>query len=197
MEIKYAAYELTAVKPEQYPKGNLAEIALVGRSNVGKSSFINTMLNRKNLARVAAQPGKTRLINFYNVDHKLYLVDLPGYGYARVSKAEKAAWREMIETYLFSREQLRLIIMLVDIRHEPSREDQVMNECLLGWGRPSLLVASKTDKIARARIGERLEEIRVCLKMKKTDALIPFSAVTGQGREEVWREIRKYVPELK
>jgi GTP-binding protein len=197
MEIKSAEYELTAVKPEQYPRGNLAEIALVGRSNVGKSSFINAMLNRKDLARVAARPGKTRVINFYKVDRRLYLVDLPGYGYARVPQAEKAEWREMIETYLFSREQLRLLIMLVDIRHAPSREDQIMNEYLLAWGRPSLKVASKADKIPKVRMGERLNELRTCLKLKETDALIPFSAVTGQGRDEVWQAIRQYVPELK
>jgi GTP-binding protein len=197
MEIKNAQYEVTAVKPEQYPKHNVAEIALVGRSNVGKSSFINTMLNRKNLARVAVTPGKTREINFYNVDRKLFLVDLPGYGYARVSKAEKAVWQEMIETYLFSREQLQLIVMLVDIRHAPSKEDRMMFECLLGWGRPSLAVASKADKVSRVQIGERLKEIRACLEMRETDALVPFSAVTGQGREEVWKEIRRTIPSLR
>ena len=134
MEIRDASYEITAVKPEQYPKGLLPEVALVGRSNVGKSSVINALLNRKNLARVSSTPGKTRGINFYNIDQRLYFADLPGYGYAAVSKTMKASWDEMIGTYLHARDQLKLILMLVDIRHAPSKEDKMMYEWIASQG---------------------------------------------------------------
>jgi len=194
MDIKNARYELTAVKPEQYPAHHLPEVAMVGRSNVGKSSMINALLNRKNLARVAAEPGKTREINFYNIDNALYLVDLPGYGYARVCKAEKASWGEMIETYLYSRKQLQLILMLVDIRHAPSEDDQLMFEWLVTKGWPRLVVATKLDKITRGRISKRLQDIRSTLAMDPDETLIPFSAVSGRGRDEIWNQIRRIIP---
>ena len=190
MDIRNAKYELTAVKPEQYPVSSLPEVALVGRSNVGKSSFINALVRQKNLARVAGTPGKTRTINFYNIDQAFYLVDLPGYGYARVSKAEKATWQGLIETYLYSREQLRLIIMLVDIRHAPSPEDKLMYEWLINQGRVSLVVATKLDKLGRSQVNANLQDIRDTLKMNNSTSLIPFSAVSNAGREEVWQEIK-------
>jgi GTP-binding protein len=193
MQIKNAQYELTAVKPEQYPKSCLPEIALVGRSNVGKSSLINAMLNRKDLARVATTPGKTRTINFYKINNELYFVDLPGYGYAKVSKAEKAVWTGMIETYLKAREQLRLIIMLVDIRHAPSQDDRVMYDWLTGQAKPRLIVATKADKVPVTKVAEHLREIRATLGMPETETVIPFSAVAKQGRSEVWQGIEAVV----
>ncbi len=191
MNIKNAQYVATAVRPEQYPAHRLPEVALVGRSNAGKSSLINALANRKNLARVAAEPGKTRTVNFYDFDNEIYLADLPGYGFARVSKAEKAAWSGMIETYLETREQLRLIVMLVDIRHAPSADDQTMREWLIRQGRPSLLIASKMDKVPRGQIPARLREIRAVLELDGDEPLLPFSAVTKAGQEEVWSRIQE------
>ena len=189
MIVNNAKFETTAVKPAQYPAGNLAEITFVGRSNVGKSSIINTLLGRKNLARIGATPGKTREINFFNVEDKLYFVDLPGYGYASVSKEKKSTWGEVIETYLATRQQLKLIIMLVDIRHEPSADDKIMYQWLQGNTAPHLVVATKADKIPRGRVMERLKAIRAALGLGEGIKLIPFSAETRQGKDEVWTEI--------
>lgn len=189
MEIKTVTYELTAFKPEQYPNHGLPEIAFVGRSNVGKSSMINVLVNRKNLARQSATPGKTRGLNFYRIDHRLYFVDLPGYGYARVSKAEKVFWGRMIETYLNTRNQLSLIIMLVDIRHTPSADDQTMYQWLFERKKPNLVVATKSDKISRGQVSKRLQDIRATLGMNQVEPIIPFSAQTKQGREEIWNRI--------
>jgi GTP-binding protein len=193
MQIKSAQYEVTAVNPSQYPARFWPEIAWVGRSNVGKSSLINALLNRKNLARVADTPGKTRVINFYNINDQFYLVDLPGYGYAKVSKAEKAAWTEMIETYLTTREQLQMIVMLVDIRHAPSADDRLMYDWLVSQAKPKLIVATKADKIPVTKVAERLREIRATLGMPEAETLIPFSAVSKLGRNKVWEQIRAVV----
>jgi len=195
MDIGRSRYELTAVKPEQYPAGDLPEIALVGRSNVGKSSLINSLLNRKGLARVSSEPGKTRGINFYNVDDILYFVDLPGYGYAKVSKEEKASWAKMIETYLHTRRQLKLVIMLVDIRHSPTEDDKLMYRWILDRGIAHMVVATKADKIARRRIQGRLSEIRKTLGIKADASLTAYSSETGQGREQLWSELEKAVLE--
>ena len=189
MEIKIATYELTAFKPEQYPNHGSPEIAFVGRSNVGKSSLINVLANRKNLAKQSATPGKTRGLNFYHIDHRLYFVDLPGYGYAKVSKAEKEFWGRMIETYLNTRNQISLIIMLVDIRHTPSADDQTMYQWLVEVEKPNLVVATKSDKISRGQVSKRLQDIRATLKMSGMEPIIPFSAQTKQGREEIWNRI--------
>lgn len=189
MEIKNAKYERTAVTPEQYPSDHLPEIAFVGRSNIGKSSIINCLLNKKNLARVGATPGKTRVINFYNIDNKFYFVDLPGYGYAKVSKTNKESWNKMIETYLFSRTDLKLIIMLVDIRHAPSEHDQMMYEWILSRPISAIVAAMKTDKIPRSQIQNRLLDIRTTLHMQGETTLIPISTVNGQGIAELWGKI--------
>lgn len=189
MEIKTATYELTAFKPEQYPDHGFPEIAFVGRSNVGKSSLINALVNRKNLAKQSATPGKTRGLNFYRIDHRLYFVDLPGYGYARVSKAEKVFWSRMIETYLNTRNQLSLIIMLVDIRHTPSADELTMYQWLVQGKKTNLAVATKSDKISRGQVSKRLQDIRATLGMNLEEPLIPFSAQTKQGREEIWNRI--------
>lgn len=189
MVFKTATYILTAFEPEQYPNHQLPEVALVGRSNVGKSSLINALVNRKNLAKQSATPGKTRGLNFYDIDRRLYFVDLPGYGYAKVSKAEKEFWGRMIETYLNTRKQLDLIIMLVDIRHTPSTDDQMMYQWLTAWNKPNLVVATKLDKISRGQVKKRLDDIRSTLKMSDIEPVISFSAKTKQGRDEIWERI--------
>lgn len=186
MQIKDVGYEVTAVKPEQYPDRSWPEIALVGRSNVGKSSLINTLVNRKNLAKVGNTPGKTRVINFFRVNQDFFLVDLPGYGYAKVSKAEKAAWSDMIETYLNTREQLKAIIMLVDIRHAPTEDDRMMLDWLKFQGKPFLIVATKSDKLSRNQMNRQLQEIRQSLALGPDHPLIPFSAENKQGKDAVW-----------
>ncbi|HOQ36470.1 MAG TPA: ribosome biogenesis GTP-binding protein YihA/YsxC [Acetivibrio sp.] len=190
MNINNAKFEITAVKPEQYPKSDKPEITFVGRSNVGKSSLINSMLNRKSLARVAATPGLTRVINFYNVDNILYFVDLPGYGFAKVSKTEKESWGSVVETYLKTRKQLKLVIMLVDIRHSPTDDDKLMNDWLKCNGIPYLITATKLDKIPRSKVKERVCDIRKVLELSDSVKVIPFSSETKQGREELWNEIK-------
>ena len=189
LTLNNSRYELTAVRPDQYPTGNMPEIAFAGRSNAGKSSIINTLLNRRNLARVAMTPGKTREINFYNVDEKLYLVDLPGYGYAKVSKEKKLSWGAVVDTYLNSRHQLKMVVLMVDIRHTPSEEDRVMYDWLAGNGVPHAVVATKADKLPRSQVNSKLADIRKTFAMEEGISLIPFSAETKQGRDEVWAEI--------
>ena len=189
LKVNNAKYELTAVRPDQYPPSLLPEICFVGRSNVGKSSLINSLLNRKNLARVGATPGKTREINFYNIDEKLYFVDLPGYGFASVSKTKKTVWGGMVDIYLTSRPQLKLVIMLVDIRHTPSSDDILMYEWLSAFNVPNFVIATKGDKINRSQINLKLKEIKKVLSQDKDIKIIPFSSHTKNGKDEVWNEI--------
>lgn len=189
MNISNARYELTAVKPEQYPDKNISEVALIGRSNVGKSSLINTLLNRKNLARVGGTPGKTRKINFYNVDDKIYIVDLPGYGYAKASKKDQALWGEIADTYLNTRKQLKLIIMLVDIRHDPSQNDILMYNWIKHKNIPHIIAATKSDKIPRSHIKNTLIGIRKTLNINDMVKVIPFSSTNKTGKDEMWDEI--------
>lgn len=193
MIIKKAEHEITAVKPNQYPATGRHEIAFVGRSNVGKSSIINTLVSRKSLARVGATPGKTRQINFFNINDGFYLVDLPGYGFANVSKEMKASWQNIIETYLYSRKQssLKLIILLVDIRHSPSKDDITMNQWLRGFGINTLIVAAKSDKISRSQVNVRINDIRKVLQLDNSSKVIPFSSENRQGLEAVWKEIEE------
>lgn len=190
MDLNKARYELTAVKPSQYPTGLIPEVALAGRSNVGKSSIVNTLLNRKSLARVSSEPGKTRGINFYNVDDRLYFVDLPGYGFARVSKEEKAAWGAMIETYLNSRRQLKMVLLLVDIRHSPTEDDRMMYRWIKEQGASCLIVATKADKISRGQIHGRLQDIKKVLGLAD-ERLLAYSSETKQGRDEVWKAVNE------
>jgi len=182
-------FEISAVKPEQYPPINVPEVAFVGRSNVGKSSFINALLNRKNLARVGGTPGKTREINFYNIDNKMFFVDLPGYGYAKVAKDKKASWGDVIETYLYSRYQLKLILMLVDIRHTPTNDDKTMYKWVKSRNLPHFIIANKADKIPFSQINARLQSIKSTLNVEDKIAVIPFSSETKQGRNEIWDRI--------
>jgi len=195
MDISKSRFELTALKPEQYPDGNLPEIAFAGRSNVGKSSIINALLNRKGLARVSAEPGKTRGINFYNIDDTMYFADLPGYGFAKVSKEEKASWGEMIETYLNTRKQLIAVVMLVDIRHAPTADDRMMYDWISQRGISHMVVASKADKISRGQVQGRLAEIRKILGMKADVSLTAYSSETRQGTDKIWGELERAVLE--
>ncbi len=196
MDTNNARYELTAVKPSQYPEGNKPEIALVGRSNVGKSTIINTLLNRRNLARVSSSPGKTRGLNFYNIDDKLYLVDLPGYGYAKTSKSQKSEWGNFINNYLNLRPQLKLIVMLVDIRHAPSEDDKVMYNWIIEHGMPHIIVATKADKISRGQIKPRLKDIINVLGVYEGAPVIPYSSETKLGKEEIWNIIKAIAEEM-
>jgi len=189
LNINNARFEKGAVKPEQYPDNDIPEITFVGRSNVGKSSLINALLNRKNLAKVASKPGRTREINFYNVDDTVYFVDLPGYGYAKVSKEVKYAWSESIETYLNTSKKLKMIVMVVDIRHTPTDDDKMMNKWLVNSSLPYLVVATKMDKIPRSKLKERLLDISGTLKLDSNTPLVPFSAETKEGRETLMNYI--------
>ncbi len=190
MIIKNASHEITAVKPNQYPVTGFPEIAFAGRSNVGKSSIINTLVNRKSLARVGSTPGKTRQINFFDVNEKFYLVDLPGYGFASVSKEMKATWSNIIETYLYSRKEnfLRMVVLLVDIRHSPSKDDIMMYQWLKGFGLNTLIIANKADKISRGQINPRINDIRKVLQLDAAEKVIPFSTSNRLGLEKVWAE---------
>lgn len=192
MQIKRANYLLTAVKAAQYPEQQLPAVTFCGRSNVGKSSLINTLLNRRNLARTSAQPGKTRTINFYDIDGAWYLVDLPGYGYAKVAKAERENWRVMIDEYLEKYRGPKLFVQLVDIRHEPSVLDCQMWEWLVAAGEPALIVATKADKISRGARSKQLALIGRTLHVNAAD-IIPFSAVTRDGRDILLDEIESYL----
>lgn len=195
VDINKSRYELTAVKPDQYPGVQMPEIALVGRSNVGKSSIINTLLNRRGLARVSSEPGKTRGINFYNIDDTMYFVDLPGYGFAKVSKEEKATWGRMIETYLNNRKQLKMVLMLVDIRHQPTADDRMMYNWIAEKSLTHLVIATKADKISRGQVQGRLSDIRKTLEIKTGAGLIAYSSETRQGRDQVWKEIEQAIIE--
>lgn len=195
MNIQNASIKVSAVRPEQYPKDNLPEIAFAGRSNVGKSSFINKMLVRKNLARTSATPGKTAQINFYNIDDTIYFVDLPGYGYAAVSKQEKKKWGLMMEEYLNTRPNLKHTFLLVDSRHKPTADDVQMAE----WIRYSfgnlIVIATKLDKLKKSQIQGNLDVITETLKLTGNDVLVPFSSEKGTGREAAWSVINEIVKE--
>lgn len=195
MQIKRASYLLTAVKASQYPDAKLPAVTFCGRSNVGKSSLINTVLNRKNLARTSAQPGKTRTINFYDVDGAWYLVDLPGYGYAKVAKSERENWRFMIEEFMHGYRSDTLFVQLVDIRHEPSALDKQMWAWLTAAGVRCLLVATKADKISRGARDKHLTVISKALGAKKSE-IIPFSSVNRDGREQLLAKIDEYLTEI-
>lgn len=176
------------------PENLLPEFAFAGKSNVGKSSLINGLMNRKSYARTSSQPGKTQTINFYNINEQLYFVDLPGYGYAKVSLELRAKWGKMIERYLKKSEQLKLIFLLVDIRHEPSENDRDMYDWIVHNGFQPIVIATKLDKINRSQIAKQTKLIRTSLKMPKEGILIPFSAETKQGRDEIWSKIEELLP---
>lgn len=189
MAIKKAEFVISAVDPAQYPKKRVPEIALAGRSNVGKSSVINALVSRKGLARVGATPGKTRIINFYNIDDTLMIVDLPGYGYAKVSKEERMSWGRLAETYLTTREVLKVIMLIVDIRHAPSEDDQIMLNFIRESGRKCIVVANKSDKVGRNEQKKLLDQIRTVLSLPDDMEIIPFSGVKKTGVTELWGKI--------
>lgn len=175
------------------PRNELPEIAFAGKSNVGKSSMLNALINRKSLARTSATPGKTQTINYYNVNQLLYFVDLPGYGYAKVSQETKEKWGKMIEKYLRKSPTLKAVFLLVDIRHEPGKNDVEMYEWIVANGFKPVIVATKLDKISRGQIQKQTSIIRKTLGAPADTVIIPFSAETKQGRDEIWAEIEKYV----
>ncbi len=168
------------------PENNRPEIAFAGKSNVGKSSLINALMNRKSYARISATPGKTQTINFYNINEELYLVDLPGYGYAKVSEQEKEKWGQLIERYLHGSSQLKAVFLLVDIRHEPSANDKMMYEWVVSQGYHPIIVATKLDKIKRSQVDKHLKMLRTGLSLVPGTKIIPFSSMTKQGRDEIW-----------
>lgn len=184
---------MSAAKPEQYPQDGLPEIAFVGRSNVGKSSAINTLLGRKSLARVSGSPGKTRTINFYLINNEFYLVDLPGYGYAKTSKAERKSWGKMIETYLSSRNTLNEVVQIVDIRHEPSNDDVLMYNWLKHFGYGSVVLATKLDKVRKSQLQKHEKIIRQTLEMDKESMIVKLSSLKKTGKEEVWEAILPFL----
>lgn len=185
MNLHNADIEISAVKPEQYPKKGLPEFAFAGRSNVGKSSLINKILNRKSLAHVSGQPGKTATINFYNIDETIYLVDLPGYGFASRSKEEIKSWGNIIETYLNSREQLYQVFLLVDSRHEPSDQDKMMLDWIRAGQESVVVIATKADKLSKRQLEENLDMIYNSLSLTEDDILVPFSTKNDEGKYTV------------
>lgn len=183
MEIVKAEFITSAVEPEQYPVDSLPYIALAGKSNVGKSSVINCLTNRNKLAKTSGQPGKTRLINFYKINDAFYLVDLPGYGFARVSQGEKERWGHMIETFLTTSRNLLGIIQLVDIRHNPTADDITMMEWISHFNMPLIVLATKADKLGKTRIKPQVAKIQRVLDPSKVTSIIPYSSITGLGRD--------------
>jgi GTP-binding protein len=191
MIIKKCDFVTSAAKLGQYPESDLPEVSFVGRSNVGKSSLINSMLNRKKLVKVSSKPGKTRLINFFMVNEEFLLVDLPGYGYAAVSQAEKQKWGTMIEDYLTTREVLKSVVLLVDMRHKPTGDDKLMYEFLKFYRNKVIVVATKWDKIPKNAFKKNMDLIRNTLHIDQDDILLPYSSETHQGREELWEIINQ------
>ena len=185
MKITSSEYIISAVGPGQYPEDGLPEIALAGRSNVGKSSLINKLINRKNLARTSGQPGKTRALNYYLINQEFYFVDLPGYGFAKVSKEIRNEWAKFIERYLEKREVLKGVIHIIDIRHEPSKEDLMMHDWLLHLGIEVLTVITKADKLSRNQQGNMVKKVKQGLKLGTSERYAVFSSETGQGKEDV------------
>lgn len=193
MIVNNPKFEVSAVKSAQYPKNNLPEIVLVGKSNVGKSSFINTMINRKKLARTSSEPGKTRQINFYNIDEKFYFVDLPGYGYSKMSKKEQEQVGLFIEDYLFNRQEISLIIFLVDIRHNPTENDKLMYNYIISSGLPFIILANKADKIAITKVDNVVKDLQKQLNPIGDITTLPFSSERKIYKDDVWKIIDEYI----
>ncbi|MCY0875080.1 MAG: ribosome biogenesis GTP-binding protein YihA/YsxC [Firmicutes bacterium] len=195
MLIRSVEFITSAVRPAQYPDTGIPEVAFVGRSNVGKSSLLNKLVNRRHMARTSGQPGKTQLINFFAINEAFYLVDLPGYGYAKVSKDLQATWAPMAEAYLQRRETLRLVIQLVDLRHEPTLNDRQMYTWLSHFGRPPLIVATKADKLSRAAQSKNARVIRQVMDLPGDAPMVITSSGTGYGMDELWGHIEQVVHE--
>ena len=193
MLIKNPKFEISAVGPKQYPSQGLPEIVLVGKSNVGKSSFVNTMIHRKKIARTSSEPGKTRQINFYNMDDQFYFVDLPGYGYSKMSKKEQEQVGKFIENYLFHREEISLIIFLIDIRHSPTANDKLMYQYIISSGLPCLILANKADKIAITKVDATVKDLQKQLNPIGDIPTLPFSSERKIYEDEVWKIIEQYI----
>ena len=191
MIIKEVNLETVCGYTSKLPDNQKPEIAFAGKSNVGKSSLINALMNRKSLARTSAQPGKTQTINFYNINDVMYLVDLPGYGYAKVAESEKKKWGQMIENYLHNSKQLRAVFLLIDIRHAPSANDKMMYDWIVDNGYEPVIICTKLDKIKRSQVQKNLKLIREKLDLVPGTTMIPFSAQTKQGRDEIWNLIEE------
>lgn len=192
MVVKNAKFVISAVSPKDYPKGNLPEIVLVGKSNVGKSSFVNTLCARKNLARTSNTPGKTRQINFYSIDDKFYMVDLPGYGYSKMSKEEQVRSGKFIEQYLSIRDNISLVVLVLDIRHKPTEDDMLMYNYILSTNIPFMVVTNKADKIAITKVQDEVDRIKEILGISYS-TIIPFSAERKIYTDRVWEEFSKYI----
>lgn len=195
MKIKNVELEIVCGITSKLPETDKVEVAFAGKSNVGKSSLINALMNRKALARTSATPGKTQTINFYNVNDVMYLVDLPGYGYAKVSEQEKIKWGQLIERYLHTSKQLKAVFLLIDIRHEPSANDKMMYEWIVSQGYHPIIIATKLDKLKRSQVAKHVKMIKEGLKLLPGTTVIPFSAETKQGREEIWELMDSYLQE--
>lgn len=191
MDVNNVELIISAVRPEQYPETDLPEYALAGRSNVGKSSFINTMIRRKSMARISQKPGKTQTLNFYKIEEALFFVDVPGYGFAKVSKTEREKWGVMIETYITSREQLRGVIQIVDLRHKPTEDDRMMYEFLKYYDIPVIVIATKADKIPRSKWQKNAKIVRGTLDFDPDDKFVLFSSETKMGKDEAWQFIKE------
>lgn len=195
MKIKNVSLDIVCGVTSTLPQTGRPEVAFVGKSNVGKSSLINGLMNRKSLARTSSEPGKTQTINFYNVNDAMYLVDLPGYGFARVSKEESARWGRMIEKYLHTSQDLKAVFLLVDIRHAPGANDKMMYQWIVDSGFKPIIIATKLDKIKRSQVQKQLKLIRTTLEVLPDTLMIPFSAQTKQGRDEIWEVIDEFLTE--
>ncbi|MBT2688115.1 YihA family ribosome biogenesis GTP-binding protein [Bacillus sp. ISL-47] len=193
MKVTSSEIVISAVKPDQYPDSELPEFALAGRSNVGKSSFINKMLNRRGLARISSKPGKTQTLNFYIINEMLHFVDVPGYGYAKVSKKEREAWGKMIETYLTNREQLKAVVLIVDLRHPPTSDDVMMYDFLKHYDIPCVVIATKADKIPKAKWQQHMKITKETLDIDPNDQIIMFSSETGYGKDQAWKTLLSYI----
>lgn len=184
---------ISAVKKAQYPDTGLTEVALSGRSNVGKSTFINSMIGRKNMARTSQQPGKTQTLNFYNIDEQLIFVDVPGYGYAKVSKIQREKFGKMIEEYITQRENLKLVIQLVDLRHQPTEDDVLMYNYLKHFDIPTLVICTKEDKIAKGKVQKHIKRIKDKLELEPGDNIISYSSIKNSKQQEIWNFIETYI----
>lgn len=197
MLIKNPTFEISAVSPKQYPTSGLPEIVLVGKSNVGKSTFINTMVNRKKLARTSSEPGKTRQINFYNMDNKFYFVDLPGYGFSKMSKQEQAKVNGFIDEYLHVRKNIALVILLIDIRHDPGANDRLMYDYIIRSELPFMVITSKADKIAVTKVNDAVDKIQSDLNPIKDFTFLPFSSERKIYTEDAWKVVEDYINNYK
>ena len=193
MKIKSVELETVCGITSKLPENTLPEIAFAGKSNVGKSSLINALMNRKSLARTSSQPGKTQTINFYNINKELYFVDLPGYGFAKVSAETREKWGRMIERYLQRSKQLCLVFLLIDIRHDPSANDKMMYDWIVSQGYQPIIIATKLDKLKRSQVAKHIKMIKEGLKLLPGTTVIPFSAESKQGREEIWELMETYL----